>query len=771
MEGEKSGRPVSALDSPTFGQDGSFRLDKPVKWNRQNSHILASSHDKFLRIWDDRKGALPLCSIEAHNTKIYGVDWNRTETTKLMTCSLDRTIKLWDYEKGTDGKQLHEPDRILRTPFPVWRARYTPFGFGLLAMPQRGDYDLHLYDRRQLEPADDSDAASAVHHFGGHENQVKEFLWRPRGNVTDNIDDREFQLVSWGTDRILRLHQVDEDVLGRVGFEKGVNRNFNVTRKNAVYKTFRNDPSKNVQASLKDSLPTHSPRSTITNGMSRAPVPFIGGYGNGGFMSSAVGRKTQSPKEMDPISWMQGVKIGKRGPSPSGMHQSISSIASPSLKIDPSWDVFEHLGEEITHVDVQRRRIVVSLNGPWGPEKGSTYIKAIIVFPSLYPDAAPPSVCLENTASIDESVESTVLTDLKVITNGFVSRQRSSLEPVLRYLLGEQSVEESLLWLEKRHESVDLDPAQDLDLSSSDEDDDPLGSYSALQANVLEVSDPQIAVSNAQYNVPLPKACGALWADNGRLVCFFPPKPEKEPSLLDMSLKSVERASRYRKTIFEGFGRLQSASRRQKRAASTLETIESGDSDLEDSLSSSSSSSSSNETGLVRHHFMPSMAWRGDSSDLPTGATIDESQKSSDDSKHGKSAISKGTNFVSIHDLSDLLPATLRLARKYSIGTGTTDLSHNAQVAKEEGDLDLADVWSFVDLLLQHKVPLELMQCPPSNQSIAVIARRAVSSLKNKDSAIDLSFDAEEDRSTATVLASVKWGSHPFGRWRFVDCL
>lgn len=329
-----------------------------VKWNRQNSHILASSHDRFLRIWDDRKGAHPLRSIEAHDTKIYGVDWNRTETTKLMTCSLDRTVKLWDYEEKKADESPHEPEQILCTPFPVWRARYTPFGFGLLAMPQRGDYDLHLYDRRCLEPEDNLPVTPAVYQFGGHENQVKEFLWRSRGNVTDNIDDREFQLVSWGTDRILRLHQVDEDVLGRVGFEKGVNRNFNVTRRNAVYKTFRDEPSsKIVQAALEDPPPVYGLRSALTAGMSKAPTPLVGGYGNGGFMSPAAGRKTQSPKDMDPISWMRGVKIGKREPSPSAMQQSISSIISPSLKTDPSWDVFEHLGEEITHVGDKFRKV------------------------------------------------------------------------------------------------------------------------------------------------------------------------------------------------------------------------------------------------------------------------------------------------------------------------------------------------------------------------------------------------------------------------------
>ncbi len=325
-----------------------------VKWNRQDSHILASSHDKFLRIWDDRKGACPLRSIEAHATKIYGVDWSRTESTNLATCSLDRTIKFWDYTRETN-----EPDHTIRTPFPVWRARHTPFGYGLLAMPQRGDHDLHLYDRRLDE--DPEQIAIATKKYDGHNDQVKEFLWRPRGSITDSNDNREFQLVSWGTDRMLRLHMVSEDVLADVGYEKGmeIRRRLNFTRRNAVYKTFREEPSNksqddqgNVFGNLVASgePPNVGIRSATITGMSRASIPFIGGYNIGGSMSPVVTRQSATATDMDPISWMRGVKIGKRGSSPLGMHQSVSSILSPSLKVDPTWDIFESLGEEITHV-------------------------------------------------------------------------------------------------------------------------------------------------------------------------------------------------------------------------------------------------------------------------------------------------------------------------------------------------------------------------------------------------------------------------------------
>lgn len=319
---------------------------------------------------------------------------------------------------------------------------------------------------------------------------------------------------------------------------------------------------------------------------------------------------------------------------------------------------------------------------------------------------------------------------------------------------------------------MDVESAQDLDLSSSDEEDEGLGRYAGEQTESMEASDSMIAVSNARYNVPLPKACGALWAEDGRLVCFFLPKQEKEPSLLDSSIKASDRSFGSRKKFFEDFGRFHSDSPRQKRGASTLETIESGDSDPESSSTfSSSSSSSSDNIGLPRHHFMPSMAWRGDAFEAHYGAPFDGSHKSSGDTGFAKSTVTVSGNYVAIHDLTQLLPAKKHLAQAYTIHDGSSGCTHNSRIAKESGDLDLADVWSFVGLIIQEKVPLESKVIPGSNTPVVVIARHAASRLKPRDSAIDLSFDAVQEDKQPSLRGSVKWGNHPLGRRWFIDSL
>ncbi len=317
-----------------------------VKWNRQEFHVLASSHDKMLRIWDDRKGAYPLRSIEAHATKIYGVDWDRTDSKNLITCSLDKTIKFWDY-----SSTKNEPNQTIHTGFPVWRARHTPFGTGLLAMPQRENNDLHLYDRRTLMSTVSQATVPPVHRFEGHESQVKEFLWRPRGTVTEAIDKREFQLVSWGSDRVLRLHRLGEDVLQLIGYEIGQpsKAHLNFTRKDAVYKTFQDAPKPGP--SNYQSLPGMEPQSSAW--MRAGPLgqgPTVGSktWSMPGH-SMAINRVKLS-QDMDPISWMKGVKIGKPILASGAMPQSLTSLLSPGPQADRAWEKFESLGEEIAYV-------------------------------------------------------------------------------------------------------------------------------------------------------------------------------------------------------------------------------------------------------------------------------------------------------------------------------------------------------------------------------------------------------------------------------------
>jgi hypothetical protein len=52
---------------------------------------LATAHGKEVIVWDNRKGSVPVVVIKAHDSKIYGIDWDRQWRHKLVTCSLGKS--------------------------------------------------------------------------------------------------------------------------------------------------------------------------------------------------------------------------------------------------------------------------------------------------------------------------------------------------------------------------------------------------------------------------------------------------------------------------------------------------------------------------------------------------------------------------------------------------------------------------------------------------------------------------------------------------------
>ncbi|KAF4584993.1 hypothetical protein EYR40_001819 [Pleurotus pulmonarius] len=239
-----------------------------VKWNRQDPNILASSHANEVLIWDRRKGSLPMVSIRAHDSKIYGIDWSHSIRDEIVTCSLDHTIKVWDvnaspattssfrdlhspslgsslqsftlYPSDVDvgsivclqslsasgtGKSRHTPmapKTTIRTVYPVWRARNLPFAQGVLSLAQRGETALEMYRTdspfsgggpKEKTPTNiHATSHVPVEVFEGHKDVVKEFVWRKGGQ-----EATEYQLITWSKDRTLRFWPMDQETMQKVG--------------------------------------------------------------------------------------------------------------------------------------------------------------------------------------------------------------------------------------------------------------------------------------------------------------------------------------------------------------------------------------------------------------------------------------------------------------------------------------------------------------------------------------------------------------------------
>lgn len=759
-----------------------------VKWNRQDPHIIASSHDKYLRIWDERKGALPLKTIEAHETKIYGIDWNRTKASKIVTCSLDRTIKIWDYEVSEE-----EPERVIHTRFPVWRARHTPFGYGILAMPQRGNNDLHLYDYRE-DHAVFKDGTTEIrpnYSFAGHREQAKEFLWRARGTMSDNTDNRDFQLVTWGADRDLMMHRMGQKQLQAAGYEKGMQLEelWALTRRGAPYKTFREKPVIPMGVSRDDD---HQPptadgsnlaQSGTSPGMNKAPIPVAGGWTDRGSMMTYSGMETRNAKHQtgNVITWMKGVRFGKRGPSEAERRKSRRMSAMPDLRALHMDGLPETLSDEIIHVgdrftkvtfeeaNVSSRHVQVSLNGPWAPNGKLAFLQLRLDFPQDYPEAAPPHFQLEHTSSLPEEKFAEIENGLRTIAMGYLVHRKGCLEAILSYLLGERNLQESTEWLTMGENQTESEEQAD---SSSDEEDALLGESGPAESQTLDMEGSMgSGILSANANVPLPRSCGAVWAPNGRLVCFFPPK-EEQRSILRHAVLTNSSRSRGGREIFEGFGRLHSDSpdpRSKGRSAEEAEDSETDDSSsTSSSNSSSASSSTSGDNDMVETRFRPPAAWHGGSIRLQRlKATSTDGSLPTSNSYNRKPLFAKNKTLIAIHDVDSLIPSKRRLAEEYLLfGDGPTLCAHNAEIASKYGLLDLFDIWEFIKLILSNNVPLEILCAANGKESIPVLAQRAMVRIKRKDSGLDISFDQPDGILIPLEKALVKWGKHPFaGTW------
>ena len=100
-----------------------------------------------------------------------------------MTCSLDKSFKTWNW------KTPERADLSVHTSTPVWRARFLPFGAGMLTLPQRSDHALSMWGRAQVERGP---IAEPIARFEGARGEVQEFVWRTKGG--SDLNHGEFCL-------------------------------------------------------------------------------------------------------------------------------------------------------------------------------------------------------------------------------------------------------------------------------------------------------------------------------------------------------------------------------------------------------------------------------------------------------------------------------------------------------------------------------------------------------------------------------------------------
>lgn len=801
---------------PTHSYADFFSGANQVKWNRHNPHILASSHDTRILVWDDRFNSLPVHTIQAHKRKINGLDFSRTSPYLLLSCSNDYTVKQWDLEsKENSDKGI--PKFTIQTDFPVGRARHTPFGTGCAVMPLRGgNNSVYLIDiSSKKRPTHSSTSLDSVHEFSAHTAPVKEFLWRSRNGENPEVEDRQFQLITWAKDNDVRFWPVKKPTLEKVGYVKGLPIPVKLTRYGADYISYHPEPTFKSKVS---ETPTFKIQNTSSLGSSPKPsvqmrtgsylsanmqmsqsykdrhLPFLHATHNSNKRTRqekyqrktgpAIMTRSSGPSAFafnygrSSLDWLNGVRIGQ-----SALEDITDDYQYEDNDNNDSNNpsaLISNLGDEITQFNqkfplIVFQKILVSegeiimkvntsstiLTGNYENPNDLVTLTVTVKFPPEYPSKPPEFNIVENYKVSSEAIHDLIY-ELSLFAKNCAKKNMYCLEPCMRIILGEK-----IAFNENSNEFLGVNPNDDGDenpevnskLLDDEEDEEflPLSpvASSVVDFNHLESTAPRkLMKQNA-------RTCGGYWSKTGLLVCFFSSKPKKNfgnedgPSYsgIDNLLVRVPSASNDLMTDSYDLG-----------------------SDADDDIDSFAYFSSDNE-GSVDSFRLTKLAVTYDQFAVWSNVRGPNGRKQSNKfnfSHYGPNSTtgrSQGTNskFLShnenalknrikiVNHYRYLIPARPELAKEYEIMGYPPHLlcQHNSKIAEKYNCPELANCWKLLEMILATEVPLSA----PDKIFFEVFM--------NKKTGNDSAF---QDIITY-MNGGFQWGNHPFGRQWLIDQL
>lgn len=441
-------------------------------------HLIYSSHDNRLVLWDDRMNNRPLLNFVAHDGKINSLrfyDYNGKP--EVITGSTDRSVKLWDLT----GAAKEEPVIELRTAFPVWRVVEAPKSSGVLVVPLRGGENRVFAIDMSTIPHGKHSWPDVVQEFGGHEAPVREALWR-RCNTEQGYD-----VVTWSRDGHLRLLDFGKAPGAKdlgppprrdYSFHlepQGTHKNFQENRGCYRLPVFTR-PLKNANAQL----------------------DWIAGVQ----LKSPAGSSFPPPLNRSATSTSLSL-ASRRGPDYARFSREVTLVSSkfPNIRFES--------------VDVAAGLCTLTLRGPWGSNDAMVGLRVQVTAPPEYP-WVPLKCDIEEDPSVPAAVFANIDAFLETSMSELASRGQPAFEVCLRYLMGE---------------SVSLDNIEDLDdaIDSTDEDisEELEADEDSAEEALSDDSDSDIDMSSpmpgkpAIDSTPLPKNCGCVWSASGVLVCFF----------------------------------------------------------------------------------------------------------------------------------------------------------------------------------------------------------------------------------------------------------
>jgi len=519
-----------------------------VKFNKKNEWIIASSHDSDLRIWDIRKGSIPVTTITAHMNKIYGIDWHNLKENEILTCSQDKLVKFWNIN---DPKVCQG---VITTNTPVWRARFTPFGEAVITRPQRNDSQLLMWSCNDL--------TTPIYSFNGHNDVVREFLWRTKKeNLNDTVN---YQLITWSKDKTLKLWPVNPKhlkLLGNDNIESDDDDKSNDENLVFITNEMENNTKINNESSLQQTkfqfdtqnqlntnIDSFTSSISMSFSISETKPPTLPKLNvDSKDMALAVSRN----KPMNNLSVMKEEDFdGSYFQEDDDIFTNISNEIEKKEQIRESYipttleDEIEWISKRFPSVRFEKvnftyRTCTITLHhfeSYVKPGIPAVYVKVNIQFPPQYPNKAPPTFQIQKTGMISMANRNFMTNKLEEIASTYAEKSLPCLEASIQFLLsGDAS---STLRISTENDEVtyprNVSFFDDFSFTNNQDDLDNLSSSSSDEISALENkqsfkkkssnNESRFNYSSTQ-NVPYPCLCGARFSPTGKLIVFFSPLP------------------------------------------------------------------------------------------------------------------------------------------------------------------------------------------------------------------------------------------------------
>lgn len=217
--GSNQGYSALSLKKPSFRLTHSdwnteIGFKDQVSWNHGNEYILASSHCDNVKVWDLRKGNIPLQVIsdignDTDDTAfVQSIDWSRAQDQELLVVSDIGNVKVWnihDFSYPISDFNIAETGSDLA----LWDSLFTPNGHGVISSLRSTNFKLSL--KALPKHSSSSSTTIKVGDFIHNEENIPgitNFKWRELGGFGHGKEtsmESKYELITWSNDGILRM--------------------------------------------------------------------------------------------------------------------------------------------------------------------------------------------------------------------------------------------------------------------------------------------------------------------------------------------------------------------------------------------------------------------------------------------------------------------------------------------------------------------------------------------------------------------------------------